>query len=116
MYEISFPKLGDRYFKAGPWPSVDLISDLVDQDHVFCLLYKELYFRHLYARGAPGLRARCESWDNYCELFGVILHGNVNMVLPVSTFFWFFLCFSSCLVCCCCCGCVSLLLLSCACV
>ena len=25
---------------------------------------------------------RCESWDNYCELFGVILHGNVNMQLP----------------------------------
>ena len=25
---------------------------------------------------------RCESWDNYCNLFGVILHGNVNMQLP----------------------------------
>ena len=40
MYEISFPKLSERYFKNGPWPAVDLVSDLVDQDHVFCLLYK----------------------------------------------------------------------------
>lgn len=84
MYEISFPKLSERYFKNGPWPHVDLVSDLVDQDHVFCLLYKELYFRHLFAKTQPGLRARCESWDNYCELFGVILHGNVNMQLPVQ--------------------------------
>ncbi len=40
MYDLSFPKLSDRFFKQGPWPSVDAISDLVDQDHVFCLLYK----------------------------------------------------------------------------
>jgi translation initiation factor 3 subunit L len=29
-----------RYFKQGPWPEVKAISDLVDHDHVFCLLYK----------------------------------------------------------------------------
>jgi hypothetical protein len=40
-------------------------------------MQQELYFRHLYSRtpGGPSLRARCESWDNYCDLFGVILHG-----------------------------------------
>lgn len=82
MYELTFAKLSDRYFKQSPWPPVEYISDLVDQDHVFCLLYKELYYRHLYAKCQPNLRQRCESWDNYCELFGVILHGNVNMQLP----------------------------------
>lgn len=82
MYEQSFPRLSDRYFKQAAWPVVEAVSDLVDQDHVFCLLYKELYYRHLYAKGQPGLRERCESWDNYCDLFGVILHGNVNMMLP----------------------------------
>lgn len=40
---------------------------------------QELYFRHLYAKTVPSLRARCESWDNYMDLFGVILHNNVNM-------------------------------------
>lgn len=41
-----------------------------------------MYFRHLYARCGPNLRDRCESWDNYCELFGLLLHSNVNMMLP----------------------------------
>lgn len=40
MYEQSFPRLSDRYFKQAPWPVVEAVSDLVDQDHVFCLLYK----------------------------------------------------------------------------
>mmetsp|Transcript_19202 Transcript_19202/g.53747 ORF Transcript_19202/g.53747 Transcript_19202/m.53747 type:complete len:518 (-) Transcript_19202:405-1958(-) len=82
MYEVSFLKLSERYYKASPWPAVELIADVVDQDHVFCLLYKELYFRHLYARCSPNLRQRCESWDNYCDLFGLLLHSNVNMQLP----------------------------------
>jgi hypothetical protein len=40
MYEQSFPRLSDRYFKQAPWPVVQAVEDLVDQDHVFCLLYK----------------------------------------------------------------------------
>lgn len=40
MYEVSFVKLSDRYFKACPWPNVEAIKGLVDDDHVFCLLYK----------------------------------------------------------------------------
>lgn len=47
-----------------------------------CCLSQEMYFRHLYARCGPNLRDRCESWDNYCELFGLLLHSNVNMMLP----------------------------------
>lgn len=197
MYVVSYKVLGDRYYKTTPWPQVELIADVVDQDHVFCLLYKvadpsglgpdlggcvsfpafgslyapasialeavptagggrhclglhesiqqasniilcyfmqiclqELYFRHLYARGQPDLRQRCEScgfvgsspsaffcqaagcaWglnglqstasgscmaappqtlrltvcsagDNYIDLFGLLLHSNVNMQLP----------------------------------
>ena len=41
-----------------------------------------MYFRHLYAIQQPPLEARAESWANYTALFGVILHGNVNMQLP----------------------------------
>ena len=43
---------------------------------------QEMYYRHLYAIQQPSLEARCESWANYTALFGVILHGNVNMQLP----------------------------------
>ena len=41
-----------------------------------------MYFRHLYASKNPNLKQRCDSWENYCNLFRVILHGNVNMQLP----------------------------------
>ena len=82
MYEVSWAKLSDRYFKAAPWPSVQLIADAVDHDHVFCLLYSELYYRHLYARCQPDLRERIESWENYQQLFSLLLHSNVNMQLP----------------------------------
>ncbi|GAB2215772.1 hypothetical protein Droror1_Dr00020171 [Drosera rotundifolia] len=82
MYDTSFHTLTDRLFKDTPWPSVDAVSIFVDNDHVFCLLYKEMWFRHLFARGSVGLKERIESWDNYCELFGVVLLGNVNIQLP----------------------------------
>lgn len=82
MYEGSFQKLSERMFKQSPWPVVEAIAPYVDNDHVFCLLYRELWFRHVYARLSPTLAQRIESWDNYCSLFQIILHGNVNMQLP----------------------------------
>eukprot|EP00270_Netrium_digitus_P006937 TRINITY_DN2000_c0_g1_i1.p1 TRINITY_DN2000_c0_g1~~TRINITY_DN2000_c0_g1_i1.p1 ORF type:complete len:535 (-),score=145.97 TRINITY_DN2000_c0_g1_i1:198-1802(-) len=82
MYSASFAKLSDRLFQQQPWPPVEAIAPLVDNDHVFCLLYSEMCFRHLYAKLSPTLAQRCESWDTYCNLFQVIVHGNVNMLLP----------------------------------
>ena len=82
MYEGSFAKITDKYFKASSWPPVEAIAPYVDYDHVFCLLYKEMYYRHMFARLTPTLEQRCASWENYSELFGVILQGNVNMQLP----------------------------------
>lgn len=82
MYETSFQTLSERLFKDTPWPSVDAVAHYVDNDHVFCLLYREMWFRHLYARLQPTLKQRIDSWDNYCSLFQVVLHGVVNMQLP----------------------------------
>ncbi|XP_047306769.1 eukaryotic translation initiation factor 3 subunit L [Impatiens glandulifera] len=82
MYETSFQTLSDRMFKETPWPSVEAVAPYVDNDHVFCLLYREMWFRHLYARLSPTLKQRIDSWDNYCSLFQVVLHGVVNMQLP----------------------------------
>lgn len=42
MYDVSFQKLSERFFKTSSWPPVHMIADLVDGDHVFCLLYKVL--------------------------------------------------------------------------
>ena len=79
MYSTTFAHLSDRFFKGGTWPTAEVIAPLVDGDHIFCLLYREMYFRHLYASGRPTLEQRAESWDNYRELFGVILTSNLNM-------------------------------------
>ena len=40
MYEVSFAKLSEMYFRGTTWPPVQYISSLVDDDSVFCLLYK----------------------------------------------------------------------------
>lgn len=49
------------------------------------LIYlQEMYFRHLYASTQPTLVQRCDSYDNYCALFNVILVGNVNMQVTVA--------------------------------
>jgi len=72
LYEIRFPQLTKDYFKEEKWP-VD-ISHLVDEP-LFITLYRELYFRHIYAALPQSLTFsdRCNSYSNYCELFNMIL-------------------------------------------
>lgn len=81
-YDSSFNKISEKYFKQTPWPSSQAIAPLVENDQVFGLLYNELCYRHIYARLQPSLEQQCESWDNYCALYHVILSGHVNMQLP----------------------------------
>ena len=82
MYDVSFNKLSERYFKNSSWPPVEAVAALVDHDHVFCLLYREMYFRHLHAKVPPSVEDRMGSWDNYCQLFQIILEAPINMQLP----------------------------------
>ena len=42
-------------------------------DQVFNCLYKELYYRHIYARLQPTLEQRFGSWQNYTDLFSALL-------------------------------------------
>ena len=41
----TFPHLSERFFKGATWPPVEAVLHLVDGDHVFGLLYKEMYYR-----------------------------------------------------------------------
>uniref|UniRef100_A0A6Q2YWV9 Eukaryotic translation initiation factor 3 subunit L n=1 Tax=Esox lucius TaxID=8010 RepID=A0A6Q2YWV9_ESOLU len=50
VYENSWNKLTDRFFKTSPWPEAEAIASLVGNDAVFLILYKELYYRHIYAK------------------------------------------------------------------
>jgi len=45
MYEVSFATLSERFYKNTTWPPVEYIAELVDHDHVFCLLYKARLLR-----------------------------------------------------------------------
>ena len=80
VFEGSFNKLTDRYFTTSPWPPVEAIAPIVDNDQYFLILYKELYFRHIYSKFPPTIEQRFKSWKNYCELFDFLLHPDT--VLP----------------------------------
>ncbi|XP_035981824.1 eukaryotic translation initiation factor 3 subunit L [Fundulus heteroclitus] len=86
VYENSWNKLTERFFKTSPWPEAEGIASLVGNDAVFLILYKELYYRHIYAKvsGGPTLEQRFESYYNYCNLFNYILNadGPAPLELP----------------------------------
>ena len=50
LYENSFPKLTETFFKTSPWPEADEVAPYVNDDPIFLNLYRELYYRHIYAR------------------------------------------------------------------
>lgn len=45
----------------------------------FLILYKELYYRHIHARGQPTLEHRIKSFYNYCDLLNYIL-SKLNVI------------------------------------
>lgn len=85
-YETGFNELTERFFKDKPWPCADTISPIVQEDQRFLILYRELYFRHIYARirEGPTLEQRFDSYYNYCNLFNYILNtdGPAPLELP----------------------------------
>uniref|UniRef100_UPI00358F99DF eukaryotic translation initiation factor 3 subunit L n=1 Tax=Myxine glutinosa TaxID=7769 RepID=UPI00358F99DF len=86
LYENNWNKLTERFFRNSSWPDAEVIAQLVQNDPVFLILYKELYYRHIYAKvsGGPSLEQRFESYYNYCNLFNYILNadGPVPLELP----------------------------------
>jgi len=83
IYETSFNKLSDRYYKNSVWPPAEAISPLVDSDPQFLLLYKELYYRHIYSKLQPTLEHRIESWRNYCAIFDLLLDAKTPLALEL---------------------------------
>ena len=57
---MTFPKLTEEYFKSSPWPDAEEVAPIVQEDQLFLILYKELYYRHIYARvqGGPTIEQR----------------------------------------------------------
>jgi len=84
VYDSTFNKLTERFFKSSYWPDEKTIAPLVNNDKVFLMLYKELYYRHIYSkREQPTMSQRHESWVNYCNLFDYIMNeGEKGLALP----------------------------------
>lgn len=61
-------------------------DEVSDADEIFLTIYRELYFRHVYARLSPDLDDRFHSYENYCSLFNLILNspGPVPLSLPID--------------------------------
>ncbi|XP_048761523.1 eukaryotic translation initiation factor 3 subunit L-like [Ostrea edulis] len=104
-YENGFNKLTERFFKTSAWPEAEVVAPIVQNDPLFLILYKELFYRHIYARvqNGPTLEQRFESYYNYCNLFNYILNadGPVHLELPnqwlwdiIDEFIYQFQCFS----------------------
>uniref|UniRef100_A0A7S0ZKV5 Eukaryotic translation initiation factor 3 subunit L n=1 Tax=Timspurckia oligopyrenoides TaxID=708627 RepID=A0A7S0ZKV5_9RHOD len=85
LYEDTFNKLSNRYYKSDEWPLAEVIAPLVESDEIFLMLYKELYFRHIHASSQPSLEQRLEAWENYCLLFNQFLNNRMlEFDLPQS--------------------------------
>jgi len=79
IYENSFNKFTEKFFKNSPWPPHESIAPLVENDPLFIALYKELYYRHIYSRLTITLKHRLESWQNYTELFNILMNSKVDL-------------------------------------
>lgn len=85
LYEQAFSTISERYFKAVAWPSAEVVGEYYENDVTFGLLYKELYYRHMFSKMSPSLNHRVDSWSNYCLLFERFLNdGFVDLDLPCS--------------------------------
>ena len=85
-YEQGWARLTEKYYPKSEWPETEIIAPLVNHDEVFLTLYRELYYRHVYAHLTPDLDDRFHSYENYCSLFNLILNspGPVPLSLPVD--------------------------------
>jgi len=62
---------------------VEVIAPLVEVDQLFLVLYKEMYYRHLYSINGGinvTLTDRVESFQNYFNLFAYILKNKVEKI------------------------------------
>uniref|UniRef100_A0AAY4DX66 Eukaryotic translation initiation factor 3 subunit L n=1 Tax=Denticeps clupeoides TaxID=299321 RepID=A0AAY4DX66_9TELE len=80
-------KLTDRFFKTSPWPEAEAIASLVGNDAVFLILYKELYYRHIYAKFQSFSQYRCKTAKKSDEEIEFLRNNpkiwNVHSVLNV---------------------------------
>eukprot|EP01012_Entosiphon_sulcatum_P007734 TRINITY_DN1401_c0_g1_i1.p1 TRINITY_DN1401_c0_g1~~TRINITY_DN1401_c0_g1_i1.p1 ORF type:complete len:561 (+),score=122.26 TRINITY_DN1401_c0_g1_i1:93-1775(+) len=83
LYEGEFNRYSEKYYSGNAWPRFELIAQIdgVGNDALFLVLYKEMYYRHLYATSNGSLvqlEARVSSFENYFNLFRYIIESDVD--------------------------------------
>lgn len=79
LYDREFHSLTNNYFKQASWPEPSAVESLVDQDPTFLLLYRQIYFRHLFSRLQPGMDMKEASWNTYVAIFDGVLDGSLEL-------------------------------------
>jgi len=93
LYEDDFNKLSEKHYgrpknkhEDGRWPSVEAVRDQISSHPLFLILYKELYYRHVYSRLQPTFEDRRGSWENYLKLIELLIsdleEGTECVALP----------------------------------
>ncbi|BGP37869.1 hypothetical protein JCM10450v2_001805 [Rhodotorula kratochvilovae] len=85
-YESGWNRLTEKFYPKSEWPEAEVIAPLVNHDEVFLMLYREMAWRHVFARLQPNLEDRVEAYNCYCNLFNVLLNspGPVPVALPID--------------------------------
>ncbi|KAG5178745.1 eukaryotic translation initiation factor 3 subunit L eukaryotic translation initiation factor eIF3 s [Tribonema minus] len=85
LYTVTFRKLSDDYYKIGPWPAADVISNQCGEDQIFLQFYSEMRLRHMNVHLKITIHDRFEAWANYCRLFDVLLECRDTDFIITST-------------------------------
>lgn len=85
MYDNGWNHITERHYSSEPWPEAELLGGVIGNDPLFMILYKELYYRHIYAKiqGGPTQEQRFKSYYNYCDLFNYILNAETPVPLEL---------------------------------
>jgi len=73
LYEDTFNKLTDKFYKTQRWPAVERVKEDVSEEPLFLILYQELYYRHIFSRLQPTFEDRRRSWENYCKFLDLVI-------------------------------------------
>lgn len=79
LYDREFHNLTNNYFKQTSWPEPAAVESLVEGDATFLLLYKQIYFRHMFSKLQPGMEFKVESWNTYVAIFDGILDQSLDL-------------------------------------
>lgn len=79
-----FEDITEQSFKVSPWPHESSVMQELQLtisskgDEIFLLLYRELYYRHIFDRCEITFETMTESFQNYVNLFNMLLEYESN--------------------------------------